>query len=135
VIFVDTSFWVAWRNRRDPFHERTAKLLEQSGSTAFLTTNHVRGEAWTLMRRRMGHRLAVAFLDALERSPRTRLVRISDDQEEEALAWLRRHDERPYSFVDATSFVVMRSLHVEQALTFDTDFAAAGFRALGVESR
>jgi predicted nucleic acid-binding protein len=31
------------------------------------------------------------------------------------------------SFVDATSFVVMRSLEIREALAFDGDFTAAGF--------
>ena len=44
-----------------------------------------------------------------------------------ALRWLRQHDEREYSFVDATSFALMRSLRIREALAFDGDFAAAGF--------
>ena len=40
---------------------------------------------------------------------------------------LRRHDERVYSFVDATSFAVMRQLGITEALAFDGDFSAAGF--------
>ena len=47
--------------------------------------------------------------------------------ETEALAWLRRHDEREYSFVDATSFATMRALNIREALAFDGDFSAAGF--------
>lgn len=47
-----------------------------------------------------------------------------------AWAWLRRHDERDYSFVDATSFEVMRRLRMTEALAFDGDFAAAGFSEL-----
>jgi predicted nucleic acid-binding protein len=35
--------------------------------------------------------------------------------------------ERGYSFVDATSFALMRSLRIKQALAFDGDFEAAGF--------
>jgi predicted nucleic acid-binding protein len=54
-------------------------------------------------------------------------VAVREELEREALAWLRRHDERPYSFVDATSFAVMRDMHVRQALAFDDDFVAAGF--------
>ncbi len=55
---------------------------------------------------------------------------MSRDLEREALDWLRRRDEREYSFVDATSFMVMRSLRIEEALAFDGDFAAAGFAEL-----
>ncbi len=32
--------------------------------------------------------------------------------------------------VDCASFVIMRELHIEDALTFDNDFVQAGFRAL-----
>ena len=47
--------------------------------------------------------------------------------EAEAFEWLRRHDERAYSFVDATSFALMRRQRVAEALAFDGDFSAAGF--------
>jgi predicted nucleic acid-binding protein len=129
VIFVDTSFWVAWVDRHDDHHEAAVQLFEQHGHNPLLTTNHVRGEGWTFLGRRYGHRFAVAFLDRLERS-RLNVVFISEDLEEQALRWLRRHDEREYSFVDATSFALMRSLKIREALAFDGDFAAAGFTEL-----
>jgi predicted nucleic acid-binding protein len=50
--------------------------------------------------------------------------------EGKAWVWLRRHDERPYSFVDATSFQVMRERRLREALAFDQDFTAAGFTEL-----
>jgi predicted nucleic acid-binding protein len=77
--------------------------------------------------RRAGHPAAVGFLDALARSPRVRVLTPTDDHEADALRWLHRHDEREYSFVDATSFVLMRSLRIRVALTFDHDFEAAWF--------
>jgi len=55
------------------------------------------------------------------------MVSISDDIEAAALTWLRRRDERVYSFVDATSFMLMQSLSITEALAFDGDFSAAGF--------
>ena len=79
--------------------------------------------------RRRDHRTAVAFLDRLERS-RLNIAFVSEKLEAEALRWLRRHDEREYSFVDATSFALMRSLRVKRALAFDGVFAAAGFTEL-----
>jgi len=72
----------------------------------------------------------VTFLDRIETlTERDRLVvhRVAGEQEHAAWEWLRRHDERDYSFVDATSFRVMRDRRVREALAFDQDFVAAGF--------
>lgn len=52
---------------------------------------------------------------------------MSDPLEQQALIWLRPHDERVYSFVDATSFMLMHAMDIHQALAFDGDFSAAGF--------
>jgi predicted nucleic acid-binding protein len=130
VIFVDTSFWVALRNRRDDSHNLARTLLASHAAEPLLTSNHVRGETWTFLRRRAGHRSAVDFVDSIDRSPRLKLIFVSEDVETAALRWLRRHDEREYSFVDATSFALMRSLRIRDALAFDGDFSAAGFREL-----
>jgi predicted nucleic acid-binding protein len=130
VIFVDTSFWVALRNRRDGHHDDAKRLLTEHAGTQLTTTNHVRGETWTYLRRRSGHRGAVGFLDVIEQSPRIRVTRVSEEAEQRALAWLRKHDEREYSFVDATSFIVMGILRIREALAFDGDFSAAGFTEL-----
>jgi predicted nucleic acid-binding protein len=112
---------------KDARHGEATALLEAVEGRQLLTSNHVRGETWTLLRRRAGHRPAVAFLDMLQRTARVQLARIDEQLEEQALRWLRRHDEREYSFVDATSFALMRSLRIKEALAFDGDFAAAGF--------
>ncbi len=130
MIFVDTSFWVGLTFPRDSRHADAQRLLQVHGDEALLTSNHVRGETWTLLRRRSGHRSAVAFLDLIERTRRVRVEYVSRDLEREALDWLRRRDEREYSFVDATSFALMRTLRIEEALAFDSDFAAAGFTEL-----
>jgi predicted nucleic acid-binding protein len=105
--------------------EGKANLCDHEAAV-LITTNHVLGESWTYLRRRAGNRAAVEFLDALEQSPRIRVVAVEPKQEE-ALRWLRRHDEREYSFVDATCFAVMRSRKIREAFAFDGDFAAAGF--------
>ncbi len=127
MIFVDTSFWVAVRNRRDAHHGDAVALLEGHRDSRMLTTNHVRGETWTYLCRKAGHAVAVNFLDVIENSPRIHVFRATEEIERNALDWLRRHDERTYSFVDATSFATMRFLKLQGALAFDGDFSAAGF--------
>ena len=131
MIFVDTSFWAALTARSDRHHVDASHLIEAYASERLLSSNHVHGETWTLLRRRRGHRSAVAFLDLIEQTARLRVMRISPELEDEALSWLRHRDEREYSFVDATSFALMRSLRVHDALAFGGDFAAAGFVELG----
>lgn len=127
MIYVDTSFWVALRNRRDDHHEDARELYRRHADAGLVTSNHVRGETWTYLRRKVGHGGAVGFLDSIERSPRLQIVRVEAKHEAEALRWLRQHDEREYSFVDATGFALMRSLRIREALAFDGDFNSAGF--------
>jgi len=100
VIFVGSSFWIGISAARDSRHEATAALLGKFRTSALLTSNHMR------------------------------VACVSERLEEESWRWLQRHDEREYSFVDATSFALMRSLRLRDAFAFDGDFAAAGFTEL-----
>lgn len=124
--FVDTSFWIALRFRSDARHQAPREIWE-AGTGPLLTTPLVVGETWTFLVRRAGHQPAVQFLDAVGKLSRLTVRHVDDDAESEAWRWLRRHDERQYSFVDATSFTLMRRLRIREALAFDGDFGAAGF--------
>jgi predicted nucleic acid-binding protein len=127
VIFVDSSFWIALQLPRDENHDEAKALLRSVADERWVTTNHVRGETWTYLRCKTWHALAVTFLDLLERTPRLHIEFVGSRLEQEALDWLRRRDDRAYSFVDATSFTLMNKLGIHEALAFDGDFAAAGF--------
>jgi predicted nucleic acid-binding protein len=131
VIFADTSFFVAGNDSRDQHHPAAVELLRKVSGRRIVTTNHVRGETWTTLRRKLWHGRAVEFLDSVgKKGQRTEVFHIAGELEAEALRWLRQHDEREYSFVDATSFAYMRAKGIEEALAFDGDFAAAGFTEL-----
>jgi predicted nucleic acid-binding protein len=126
VRFADTSFWFGLQEQRDGRHQR-ARALVARGVGRVVTTNHVVGETWTLLRRRSGHAAAVGFIDRLMALPDTEIVHVDDALEADAWRWLRSRPEREYSFVDATSFAVMRRRRIREALAFDGDFNAAGF--------
>jgi len=129
--FADTGRWVAWALPGDARHHDALGMLATLGrSEQVLTSNLVVGETWTFLRRRDSHRTAVAFLDrvdALVKADRLVVHKVAEDQEAAAWEWLRKHDERVYSYVDAASFRVMRDRRLREALAFDQDFAAAGF--------
>jgi predicted nucleic acid-binding protein len=127
VLFVDTSYLAAYALGRDARHQDAMQLAAVQLRRPLVTTNLILSELWTLLRTRLGHRETVEFLDRVNALATLRLERISEAIEAESWEWLRAHDERLYSFVDATSFALMRRLRIQEALAFDGDFAAAGF--------
>ena len=130
MVFVDTSFLVAALNPIDDRYSEAVALAPILENARPVTTNHVVGESWTMAGRRYGRHIAVALLRSLRGNARYTVVHVEADAEERAFEWLLRHDEREYSFVDATSFETMRGLGIKDALAFDRDFEAAGFRTL-----
>ncbi len=130
MIFVDSSHWIAELLPRDAHHEEASDRALLTRSRRLLTSNLVVGETWTYLRRRAGHRFAWRWLDGVIATTTVQVERIDDELEAEAWAWLRVHDERWYSFVDATSFALMRRKRITDVLAFDGDFVAAGFNEL-----
>jgi predicted nucleic acid-binding protein len=126
VRFADTSFWIALRYAADDRHADAARMWVDR-TRPIVTSNHVVGETWTFVRRRLGHDVASQFRDMVTTSRRVAIRHVDEATEQEAWDWLARHDERAYSFVDATSFALMRRMRIREALAFDGDFAAAGF--------
>ena len=124
--FVDTSFWAALFFARADHHADARELWEQRRG-ALLTTNHILGETWTFLCRRRRHADALHAVEAIRTSRPVSLVRVRQEIEDDAWEWLRRHDDREYSFVDASSFAVMQRRRLREALAFDGDFTAAGF--------
>ena len=113
--------------------DAVAMLSHLAAAEQVLTSNLVIGETWTFLRRKDSHRSAVAFLDRareLEKRKRLAVHHVTIVQENQAWTWLRKRDERRYSFVDATSFALMRNRRLREAFAFDHDFAAAGFVVL-----
>ena len=125
--YVDSSFWIAQAMQSDDRAADASRLAELHGEKPLVTSRLVEGETWSFLRRREGHAHAMQWLDRVRAAARCRVEPVTREVEDEAWAWLRVHDERPYSFVDATSFALMRRLGIREALAFDGDFAAAGF--------
>jgi predicted nucleic acid-binding protein len=122
--FGDTSFWFARYNARDRRHVDARRI---DPGPRVVTTEWVLGETWTLMTRRQSHAAARACIESIRRLPGVEVAAVTEADLSASWLWLARHDERPYSFVDAVSFRVMQRRRLTEALTFDGDFAAAGF--------
>ncbi len=128
-LFVDTGGWVAIQIPNDRWHRQAAGVLRAAVERGhpLVTTNHVLGETYTLLRREQGHAAAWKFLDGVAKSGRLDRVHVDEPTEHEAGQLLRRFADQAFSFVDGVSFAVMRRRKIRLALAFDHHFASAGY--------
>lgn len=128
-LFVDTGAWYAIQVVDDEWHREAAGTFTQliRGPHVLVTTNHVVGETYTLLRVLCGHAAALRFLDYLDEAKRIERTFVSAELERRAYRLLRQYADQDFSFVDATSFALMRAERLRHAFAFDRHFATAGF--------
>jgi len=131
-LFVDTSAWYALVDANDGNHSRASEFLSQALADyqKLISTNHVIGETYTLIRSRLGHNVAWEFLRRFWQSHRAEEVFVTQAWEKDAYTLLEHHPDQDFSFVDGTSFVMMREQGISHSFTFDRHFSVAGFIAL-----
>ena len=128
-VFVDTSAWLA---RVVPLEARHGAIVSALGASRgrLLTTNFVIDELITLTLKRYGHAAALRIAEGLTSGSVVDVHRVTDDDESSALALFRDRPDQSYSFTDCTSFVVMRRLGMDTAVTLDQDFRNEGLTVL-----
>ena len=129
----DSSAWYALLSASDTQHEAARRRFSRlvAARRTVVATNHIVSETYTLLRGRLGSRVALSFLEQIRADPFVRRVQVSEAWEAEAELLLARYHDQRFSYVDATSFVTMRHLGLSEALTFDSDFLIAGFTIVG----
>jgi predicted nucleic acid-binding protein len=96
------------------------------------TTNFVVAETHALILARAGRDAALRALHRIDQSAQI-TIRIEEPDERRARAILERYHDKSFSLTDATSFVVMDRLGINQAFTFDRHFLQYGFEVVGLE--
>ena len=132
MIFLDTGFLFALFVEGDFNHDRVQEVFKEYRGRRLdqlvVTTNHVVAETVTLLRKRghpdtrIRHGLAVMVGEQLLAGTLGQVHRTTEDEERAALAYLKKHADQDYSFVDCLSFVVMEQLGIREAWAVDRDF-------------
>jgi len=128
-LFVDTSAWYPLADARHPDHEALAAALRArvAAGTRVVTTNLVVAETHALLLRRLGREVALRFVREIRGEPLVVETSTPELEVRAAEEWLARYDDKDLSLTDAVSFTVMKDRGLEEALTLDPHFAAAGF--------
>jgi predicted nucleic acid-binding protein len=131
-VFLDTSGLYALVNARDAHHRTARRTVERlvRGGRRLVVTDYVVSETVTLARVRGSTQVALRVLDLIEQSAGIRVEWMDARRFDATKVFIRKHADHAYSFVDCSSFVVMRELKLGQALTTDGHFREAGFEPL-----
>lgn len=130
-IFVDTSGWAYLFDRNSDFHRDVQAVYQQAiaRNQLLITTNYVLAELIALLssRSRISRQQIVTSIDALKITPHVEIIHI--DTGLDAMAWtlLKSYIDKAWSLVDASSFVIMTSYGMTEAITTDNHFIQAGF--------
>jgi len=129
-VFVDTSAFVALRNAAEAEHERARAALSAllAEGAALFTSNYVFAETYTALMVRVGRSEAVEWGRRFRAGGAIELVRLDQDVESDAWEILERHDDKRWSYVDATSFALIERDGGGEAFAFDAHFSQRGLR-------
>ena len=127
-VFIDTSAFVALRNASEAEHERARSALAEliSSGVALFTSNYVFAETYTALMVRVGRAEAIEWGRRFRAGGAIDLVHLDRPTEERAWEILERHDDKRWSYVDATSFALIERDGGSEAFAFDGHFAQRG---------
>jgi predicted nucleic acid-binding protein len=120
-IFLDASFWVALRNRRDVNFAPARDISKEIARRGFalITTTLVAAETHAFFSRSS---VRFKILEDIENIGVMKTESLSPNDQHTAIRLLRRFADKEFSLCDGVSFAVMERLGINRALSFDGHF-------------
>jgi predicted nucleic acid-binding protein len=131
-VFLDTSFAIALSSATDQNHVRAVKLANQleTNRTRLVTTQAILLEIGNALSKEKYRIAAIQLLESLETDPNIEVVLLTNNLYSLAFSLFKQRKDKEWGLVDCISFIVMQDRGITDALTADTHFQQAGFRAL-----
>ncbi|BAF60964.1 MAG: PIN domain-containing protein [Pelotomaculum sp.] len=133
-VFVDTGAWYALKDSRDPHHQEAIDFFTgMQGQVLCFTSDYVADEAITLVRYRLkNHRVASDLARELFAEKAAKMIFVSFRHHTRALEIFTAFSDQLFSYTDCTSFAIMETMGIEEALAFDSHFTFEkfGFRQI-----
>lgn len=131
-VFFDTGAYIALTDASDQFHTDASELARRIAASRLprVTTNYVLAEAYTWMRRKLGHAALVAFGTNIRRdvdADRLKIMYVDSALDEAGWEIMQKYDDQDFSFVDCVSFAWLRQSPQIEVFAFDQHFYWMGF--------
>ena len=119
-VLIDTSAIVAILNKADENHLRALILIQKARTqrVKLFITNFLVGETYATLLSRVGLYAAREWLINND----IPAIRATVKDERDAKEIIIRYKDKDFSYVDATSFAIMKRLKIGTAFTFDNHF-------------
>ncbi|HVO26007.1 MAG TPA: PIN domain-containing protein [Candidatus Margulisiibacteriota bacterium] len=131
-VFADAGYWIAMSNPRDSLHARAKELSRSHQSMRLVTSEIVLTEFLDdfCHRGEFFRKAAVAAVQRLRKTSSVTIIPQTSTQFRDALTLYAARSDKTWSLTDCSSFRIMERYEIREALTHDTHFEQAGFRAL-----
>jgi len=127
MVFVDTSFFLAYLNGEDINNAAAKTAFERAiaQNVSFVTTNYVLVESFALIQNRLGVKALRDFQETMV--PVLGIEFVDQTAHNAGVSAVLIASKRGLSLVDCVSFDIVRTLGVEAILAFDRHFEEQGF--------
>jgi uncharacterized protein len=130
-LFIDTSGWGHLVDPKQAHHSLASSICQtyRHQGHRLVTTNYVIGELVALLTSplRIPKPTIIAFINTLKLSPSILILHVDVTLDDQAWQLLTTRQDKEWSLVDCTSFIVMQKRGITDALTTDHHFEQAGF--------
>lgn len=128
-LFADTFYFLALLNPHDDAHG-AAEAASIDGETKLVTTAWVLTELADGLSETAGRRIFANLLADLCNDPQATVLPADQSLWRRGVELYAAREDKGWSLTDCISFVVMKEMGIDEALTADHHFKQAGFRTL-----
>lgn len=130
-VFIDTSGWAELFLATQSYHQQAKEWFAQKRQQQIemVTSNYVVAELVALLNSplRVPRYQLFQYVYAVKTASYVNIIYIDAAIETAAWSLLKSRADKTWSLVDATSFIIMQQLGLQEALTTDHHFEQAGF--------
>ena len=133
-IFADTAGWGHLIDSSQPCHAQAAGIYRKTRQEGrrLITTNYILTELVALLISplRIPRPKIAAFVESLKASPNVEIVHIDAALDGRSWEFFKQRDDKEWTLVDCSSFVLMEECRLTEAFTTDHHFEQAGYACL-----
>jgi predicted nucleic acid-binding protein len=121
-VFVDSDAFIAMIKEDDMSHERAKHLFLQLQNkvVTFLTSNYVFSETITVLSQRVGHSVAISYIENMTAPESQFLIERADETiEMMAIQLFKEQRSKNTSYVDCTNMAFVKHLNLDGIFSFD----------------